>query len=223
VNLLDLIILLFAAAMAVLGAVRGLARLLLAGAALGIAWWLATRFYRPLGERLFGAADGTLGLAAFLLIMVLAAAASLLLARLVAGLVRATPLRGVDRVLGGLFGLVMATLLAAAFLLPLQAVLSPSHPVLAGSSLAPYLMRLATLLEPLIPEGVREVLEAPGRRMAILATGDRRATTTRSPGFCPGAGRRPWGSDLDRNGRPDGAGKVQRAPDSSLTPERTLQ
>ena len=139
VNLLDLIILLFAAAMAVLGAARGLIRLLLAGAALGAAWWLATRFHQPLGEHFFGAADGGWGLAAFLLVLALAAAAALLVARLIAGLVRASPLRWVDRVLGGLSGLMIATVLAAAFLLPLQAALSPSHPLLAGSTLAPYL------------------------------------------------------------------------------------
>ena len=161
-NLLDLIILLFAAALALLGAARGLIRLLLAGAALGAAWWLATRFHQPLGERFFGATDGASGLAAFLLVLFLAAAAALVVARLIAGLVRATPLRWVDRVLGGLSGLVIATVLAAAFLLPLQAALSPPHPLLAGSALAPYLMRIATLLEPLVPEGVREALESPG-------------------------------------------------------------
>jgi len=225
VNLLDLIILLFAAALALLGAARGLIRLLLAGAALGAAWWLATRFHQPLGERFFGATDGAWGLAAFLLVLFLAAAAALVVARLIAGVVRATPLRWVDRVLGGLSGLIIATVLAAAFLLPLQAALSPSHPLLAGSALAPYLMRIATFLEPLVPEGVREALDSPGRLVAIPSAWARLAAAAGGPGSPSGKGssRGPGESQNCRNGAEEGAGKVQRAPVSALTPERMLR
>jgi len=102
--------------------------------------------------------------------------------------VRATPLRWVDRVLGGLSGLIIATVLAAAFLLPLQAALSSSHPLLAGSVLAPYLMRIAALLEPLVPEGVREALESPGRLVAIPFAGARLAAAAGGPGTASGKG-----------------------------------
>jgi uncharacterized membrane protein required for colicin V production len=158
VNLLDVIILAFGAVLVLLGILRGLLRLLLAAAAIGIGWWIAVHLHRPVAARLFGDAGGLAGLAAFGILFVSLAVVGLMAARLLSKAVRATPFRWVDRAAGGLLGLLAAIVLAAAFLLPLRAVLSPSHPLLAESRLASLLAPVAKLLEPLIPAEIRDAL-----------------------------------------------------------------
>ena len=154
-NALDIAIATGCVLAVLLGAARGLVRLLLVSGFLALGWWLALRFQIPVARTLIGVDDGPGVLVGFVLVFFVVALAGGFLGRLVVKLLRAAELRWVDRLAGAGVGLLVAVLLAAAALLPLAAVLPPEDPLVARSALAPHLLRLTGLLLPLVPAEVQ--------------------------------------------------------------------
>ncbi len=154
-NLLDIAIATGCVLAVLLGAARGLARLLLVSGFLALGWWLALRYQIPVARTLIGVDDGPGLLVGFVLVFFVVALAGGFLGRLMVKLLRAAELRWVDRLAGACGGLLVAVLLAAAALLPLAAVLPRETPLVADSILAPHLLRLTGLLLPLVPVEVQ--------------------------------------------------------------------
>ncbi len=160
-NALDIAIATGCVLAVLLGAARGLVRLLLVSGFLALGWWLALRYQIPVARTLIGVDDGPGVLVGFVLVFFVVALAGGFLGRLVVKLLRAADLRWVDRLAGAGVGLLVAVLLAAAALLPLAAVLPAETPLVADSALAPHLLHLTGLLLPLVP---KEVQAAYGSR-----------------------------------------------------------
>lgn len=142
-----------------LGAVRGLVRLLLISAFLILGWWLALRYQIPVARGLLGVEDGPGVLVGFVAIFVLVLLAGGFAGRLMVKLLRAADLRWMDRLAGAGAGFLVAFVLSAAALLPLASVLPADHPLMAGSVLAPPLLRVTAWMLPLVPEEVRASYE----------------------------------------------------------------
>jgi len=158
-NGLDIAIVTGLALAVLLGAVRGLMRLLLLTGFLILGWWLALRYQIPVARRLLGIDDGPGVLVGFVAIFLLVLVAGGLAGRLVVRLLKAADLRWMDRLAGAGAGFVVALVLAAAALLPLASALDASSPLMNSSSLAPPLLRLTGWLLPLVPAEVREAYE----------------------------------------------------------------
>jgi membrane protein required for colicin V production len=122
----------------------------LAGLILG--FLLACWFYKSLAASLTGLITNTqlAQFAAFVLIVV----ATMLVATLIAWLLKRTAsaigLGVVDRILGGVFGLIRGALLCTALLMALTAFLPPA-PWIANSTLAPYFLRVSHAASFLMP------------------------------------------------------------------------
>lgn len=158
-NALDIAIATGCVLAVLLGAARGLVRLLLVTGFLVLGWWLALRYQIPVARTLIGVDDGPGVLVGFVVVFFGVALAGGFLGRLVVKLLRAADLRWVDRLAGAGVGLLVAVLLAAAALLPLAAMLPPETPIVAESALAPPLLRLTGYLLPLVPEEVQAAYE----------------------------------------------------------------
>jgi uncharacterized membrane protein required for colicin V production len=158
-NGLDIAIVTGLALAVLLGAVRGLLRLLLLAGFLILGWWLALRYQIPVARRLLGIDDGPGVLVGFVAIFLLVLVAGGLAGRLMVRLLKAADLRWMDRLAGAAAGFLVALVLAAAALLPLASALDADNQLIAGSALAPPLLRLTGWLLPLVPEEVREAYE----------------------------------------------------------------
>jgi membrane protein required for colicin V production len=105
----DFLVIALVASSVVSGALRGIVRALLTGAALIIGLLIAAQGYEAVGSILLGLnlveSDGAANAGGFLLIMAVALAGGFLAGRLVKGGLRHVRLAWFDRVLGGAFGL----------------------------------------------------------------------------------------------------------------------
>ncbi len=81
-----------------------------------------------------------------------------LIAHLISKVIELAQLGFANRLLGGLFGLVRGAIMGLVLVLGLTLFLEPSAPILAGSTLLPYLSWSARAMAPLLPEGPRVVL-----------------------------------------------------------------
>jgi membrane protein required for colicin V production len=158
VNAFDIALVVLCGALALVGLLRGLVRLLVGTAALVAAWVLAARYHVALAAQLDGLglpepAPRLLAYAAIFLATMLAGA---LVAWLARRLVRASMLGWADRLAGGAVGLVAAVLLAALVVLPLVAYSAPGARALRGSVLAPYVVAVAGLAGSLVPADLAE-------------------------------------------------------------------
>jgi uncharacterized membrane protein required for colicin V production len=142
-----------------LGAVRGLMRLLLISGFLILGWWLALRYQIPVSRALLDVEDGPGVLVGFVAVFLLILVAGGFAGRIMVRLLKAADLRWMDRLAGAAAGFLVALLLSAAALLPLAAVIPADHPVIAGSILAPPLLRVTAWLLPLVPEEVQASYE----------------------------------------------------------------
>jgi membrane protein required for colicin V production len=93
----------------------------------------------------------------FLTILIGVQALGVLLAKLFAGFFKKAGLGWLDRLLGGLFGLVRAVLISSVFVMILTAFAwNPPPNALSGSTLAPYVMEGASILVYLTPKEIRD-------------------------------------------------------------------
>lgn len=158
VNAFDVLLLVAAAALAILGLAKGAARLLFGVAALAAAFVVAARFEDALALALTGLGIGR-GASAIL------AYVALFLATLVAGgfagwlvskTLEAAKLGWADRIGGASLGVVAAALLAAFVVHPIAASPTLGPSILGGSALAPYAVAIADGVNLAAPEDLRK-------------------------------------------------------------------
>ena len=152
-NLFDILLLILACVLVVIGMVKGLVRILIGLAALVAAFALAARFHQPLADRLgwISLPEQPLMLIAYVGIFLGVMLAGGVVAYLTRKLIRAAMLSWADRIGGAALGLVIAMLGTALLILPLVAYSPSGHRLLRRSVLAPYVTVLADLASPLVP------------------------------------------------------------------------
>lgn len=142
------------------GVWRGIVREVFSLAGWLIAFLAANLLAGPLGERLPDSmARGEIRvLAAFVAVFVASLVATTLAGLLLSKAVKAVGLGGLDRSLGGLFGLLRGALIVGAFSLIAGLTSLPQQDAWRGSSSAPALERVAGLLKPWLPPSLSERL-----------------------------------------------------------------
>ena len=138
-NLVDVVFVLLVAVSLLVGLWRGLLRELLSLLSWLAAAYLAWRFHPLLMGPLAGviASAGARQAAAVLLMFIGAVVVLALLSHLLVGLLKSSPLRGTDRVLGGLFGVLRGLVLVAATVLLVEATPLQKSLWWQGSTLVP--------------------------------------------------------------------------------------
>lgn len=137
---------------------RGLVREVLSLAGWVMAFLAANLFAAPLAEALPDWHPDVRLLVAFVAIFVVTLTLATLAALLLARLLKAAGLAGLDRTLGGLFGLARGLLVLVAFALIAGLTSLPRHPMWKGSTSGPMLGRTAIQLKPWLPPALAERL-----------------------------------------------------------------
>ena len=169
-NAFDFSVLVLAAALAVYGTWKGMARLLISGVAVVAAFVIANRWHEAAARHLAASGSPSAGarlggwLVLFIATMVAGAVAGWLAARLLS----AASLGWADRLGGAAVGLAGALLVAAVVTLPLAAYGGAGSRLLRGSRLAPYVTTVSDWINIAAPDGL-------ARRYEIASAGLRRA------------------------------------------------
>lgn len=152
-NTFDLILLVMACILVVIGMVKGLVRILVGLAALVAAFVVAARFHQPLADAMAGieVPSGALKLVSYVLLFIGVMLLGGVLGYAMRKLLKAAMLSWADRVGGGALGLVAAMTIAALLILPMVAYSPHSDKLLHSSLLAPYVTTMADLASPLVP------------------------------------------------------------------------
>jgi membrane protein required for colicin V production len=135
------------------GVWRGLVREVISLAGWVIAFLAANLFSSPLADALPASISHpdvriiVAFVAIFVVVLTLATLAAIALSKAL----KATGLRGLDRTLGGLFGMARAVLIAVAFALVAGLTSLPRHPIWRESVSGPMLGRTVVQLEPWLP------------------------------------------------------------------------
>ena len=139
---------------------RGLVREVVSLAGWVIAFLAANLFAGPAGERLPESLAGPemRVLAAFVCIFIASLVVTTLAGLILSNILKAVGLGGLDRALGGLFGLLRGLLIAVAFALVAGLTSLPQHPAWRDSTCAPFLERISSLLKPWLPPALRDRL-----------------------------------------------------------------
>ena len=157
-NGFDIVLLVLACVLVLVGMVKGLVRILIGIAALVFAFALAARYHQPLADRMGGMEIGAepAMLISWVLIFIGVMLAGGVIAFLVRRLLKAAMLSWADRLAGAALGLVAATLAAGLLVLPVIAYSPGGERVLRGSVLAPYVTVVADLATNLVPDDLSE-------------------------------------------------------------------
>jgi membrane protein required for colicin V production len=142
------------------GIIRGLVRELLSLGFLIAALFIAFVYYQDMGLLLSGLLKkrDLADLAGFLLLLLLVAGAGSLITNVLGKFLVIGPLKGLDRMLGAVFGLLRATLLAGIIIYSFMAF-PLNDELLKESQLAPYLIRSMVLGMQILPPAVRDKLK----------------------------------------------------------------
>lgn len=161
-NLVDVLFALMLVLSLLLGVWRGLLRELLSLVSWLAAAWITWRFHGLLMGPLTGviASAGARQAAALLLTFIAAVVVLALLSHLLVGVLKRSPLRGTDRVLGGVFGALRGLVLVAATVLLVEATPLQKSLWWQGSSLAPQAHESAQRLRTAVEWGL-EQFQAP--------------------------------------------------------------
>lgn len=153
-NQFDVLLLVMACILIVVGMAKGLVRILIGLAALVAAFALAARYHQPLANRLSVLDIGfePRSLISYVVIFLGVMLAGGIVAWVLRKVIKAAMLSWADRIGGAALGLVAALLIAALLVLPLVAYSPWSERVLARSTLAPYVTVVADLANLLVPE-----------------------------------------------------------------------
>ena len=154
-NAFDVLLLVLAGLLVLLGVLRGLTRLLIGVGALVAAFILAAQFHWQVAVwmvRVVEMPEPVANLVAYLAIFLGTMLAGALVASALGRLLRATMLGWADRLAGGAVGLVAALLAAALVILPVVAYAPSGAAVLRNSVLAPYVTVVADIANPLVPD-----------------------------------------------------------------------
>lgn len=133
------------------GVWRGLVREVISLAGWILAFLAANLFAPPLAEALPIAQPDLRVIVAFVAIFIVTLTLATLAALLLSKALKAAGLAGLDRTLGGLFGVARALLIALAFALVAGLTSLPQHPIWKQSVSGPMLGRAALQLKPWLP------------------------------------------------------------------------
>jgi membrane protein required for colicin V production len=160
-NILDLLFIMVFFFSIIFGIIRGLVRELLSLGFLIAALIIAFIYYQDLGLLLNGLLEkrDMADLAGFLLLLLLVAAVGSLISRLLSKYLVIGPLKGLDRMLGAVFGLLRATLLAGIIIYSFMAF-PLNNELCRQSQLAPYLIRGIVLGVKIMPPAVQDKLKS---------------------------------------------------------------
>lgn len=154
-NGFDLTVLVLTAVLVVLGAWKGIVRILITLGALVAAFVLASRFHQPVADYwVESPADPSapLRLLAYLAIFVAVMVAGGVLAWAMRKLMKVALLGWADRLAGAALGLVAAALASALLVLPVVAYTPKGESLLGRSRLAPYVAVVADVANQIAPE-----------------------------------------------------------------------
>ena len=157
-NQFDIILLILACILVVIGMDKGLVRILIGLAALVAAFAVAARYHQPLAQGLSGFDIHTrvLRIVAYILLFLAVMLIGGVLAYLARRLLKAAMLSWADRAAGAAVGLVTAFVVAALLILPIVAYSPNSDNWLRQSVLAPYVTAVADLARPLVPQDLSD-------------------------------------------------------------------
>jgi len=153
VNGFDAAVVLMTCGLVLFGAMKGLARIAMAGASLVVAFLLASRLQGPIARRLVGLGPRPVaaGLVAYLLVFAATMVGGAVATWLVRRLLRAARLSRADRLAGGAAGLAAAALAAAFVVHPIVASSEYGPKLLQRSRLAPLVARVADVADLVAP------------------------------------------------------------------------
>lgn len=188
-NALDIVLLVIAAVLVLLGLVKGFVRLLVMVAALVLAFVLASRFHQGLADQLtiLKVSMEVLRLIAYALLFIGVMLVGGLVGWLLRNLVKAAMLGWADRLAGAALGLVAAALAGALIVLPLAAYVPRGAQLLEGSKLAPYVSTVADLVNVTAPSDLAARYRSGIEKVRKLWRGetDPRAAQPAKPGKAP--------------------------------------
>ena len=164
-NWLDIVIIAISALLGLAGLWRGIIKTAfgIAGLILGII--LAGRYYGPLAALLSTGGAGWAGIAAYAIILLATMIAAGVIGWIVAKLVHITLLGWLDRLVGGILGVVIGLLLVAAMLAIVSKYLPGSADTISQSALARFLVERFPLLLALLPDEfdfIRDLFSSSG-------------------------------------------------------------
>jgi membrane protein required for colicin V production len=150
----DIVLLIMAGILVLVGMMKGLVRILIGVAALVAAFALAARYHEPLAARLAAVdlPDEPLRLLSYAAIFLGVMIAGGALAWTGRKVIKAAMLSWADRLGGAAVGLLAALLAAALLVLPMVAYFPGSHAMLQRSLLAPYVTVVCDLANVVAPE-----------------------------------------------------------------------
>jgi membrane protein required for colicin V production len=159
-NIIDLLFIIIFFFSILFGIIRGLVRELLVLCFLIAALVIAFIYYQDMGLLLSGliSKHDLADMAGFLLLLLLVAGAGSLITRLISKYLVIGPLKALDRMLGAVFGLLRATLLAGIVIYSFMAF-PLNDELLRESQLAPYLLRGIVAGMKILPPAVRGKLK----------------------------------------------------------------
>ena len=158
-NGFDIALLVILSMLVLLGALKGLTRLLIGIGALIAAFMLASHFHEPLAlqlRRMMDFPDSALKLLAYVLIFLGTMVAGGIVSYLVRKLLKVAMLSWADRLAGAALGLVATLLVTALLVLPLVAYSPHGEKMLRDSVLAPYVTVVADVANHLVPDGMSD-------------------------------------------------------------------
>jgi len=155
-NGFDIVVLVAAGVLAILGLVQGVIRLLVGIAAMVVAFILASRFHQPLADLWVAEPNAWLRIGAYVAIFFGVLLTGGLVAWLLRALIKAAMLGWADRFAGAAVGLAAAALVMALLILPVVAYTPGGETVLRDSVLAPYLLVVSDLFNRLAPKDLAE-------------------------------------------------------------------
>ncbi|MBD3348398.1 MAG: hypothetical protein GF400_04270 [Candidatus Eisenbacteria bacterium] len=143
------------------GLARGFIRGLLGLAGLFLGIMLAVGYYRPLSAGLLSFLPGeqTPAIVSFVVIFLAVVIVVGIVAGLVAKALRLATLGWLDRLLGGVLGIGIASVVLGVLLLLAVLAGLESNPVLVGSGMAPRVMRVTDVVVSVLPEKARATVE----------------------------------------------------------------
>ncbi len=152
-NVLDILLVVVAGVLVLIGLAKGFVRLLVTTAALIVAFVLASRYHQGLAEHMtvLRFSMEVLRLVAYALIFLGVMLLGGLLGWMLRNLVKASMLGWADRLAGAALGLAAAALAGALVVLPLAAYLPRGMTLLEQSKIAPYVSAVADLINVTAP------------------------------------------------------------------------
>ncbi|MDQ7032281.1 MAG: CvpA family protein [Desulfonauticus sp.] len=157
-NLLDIVFIVITAFFFLRGIYRGLVQEISSLVALFLGFILANKYWQtvvPYVKRFFPSSSWT-GIIAYLSVIIGVMIGVYILAALLKHFLNLVSLGWLDRIAGGLLGLLKAVILCSIILMVMTSFLSTNNPTLRQSKLAPYVHKISTQLSIMLPKNIKD-------------------------------------------------------------------